>query len=477
MICSGKIRKQGQALIFFLMVLVVLVFVVMWNFDLHKILFAKYTTQNAGDSAALSAARWQAISLNLVGDLNLMHAVALSNNDLDTASSITQIQARLCYSGPMIAFMASQQAAKNNGVYRNDDFDSLCLRHADAVRNDYPSRAAPDGSMLFPEPYPDCWNEYASMLELIAAEGIAAGPDNARFHGDASGGHTLLDPGFYDAVAGRIWCWFFNNTPSLLEDYDNFFPCWWPALPEPEHVEYINSEIYSLNLRTVSTSLDRFLSFEDASSLTSERGYTSVSNEAMEVDAIWYCYNSRWTAWDAIKPYGGDDPFPITGLVKPQYDYAGADAAVRIEERVDRHTPGAGGSQISDYITWTAAAKPFGYLNETQTPNSFDLVIPAFHEVRLIPVDTSSAPAAGGYNIDWRDHIETHLPKYLDDGPNAINTDPEMSACWYCQQLLVWENEAFRQSGIDWLSVNSYLCTLPSGGGGSHREGGSRRGH
>ena len=54
MICIGKSRKKGQAMVFFLIVLVILVFVVMWNFDLHKILFAKYVTQNAGDSVRLA---------------------------------------------------------------------------------------------------------------------------------------------------------------------------------------------------------------------------------------------------------------------------------------------------------------------------------------------------------------------------------------------------------------------------------------
>jgi hypothetical protein len=464
-------------MIFFLLVMVILVFVVMWNFDLHKILFAKYVTQNAGDSAALMAARWQAVSLNLVGDLNLMHAVALSNDDLDTASSITQIQARICFTGPMIAFMASQQAAKNNGVYRNDDFDTLCREHAAAVRTDYPSRAAADGSMLFPEPYPGCWEEYANMLELIASEGIAAGPDNAKLYGDSAGGHPLLEYGFYEAIAGQNWCWFFNNEPDLLEDYQEFFPCWWPAIPEPPNMQFINSEIYGLGLRRVVTGLDNILTVSEANTGVSERGLIgSVSSNAMDVDAVWYCYNASWTAWDAIKPYGSADAFPVTGTLKQQFDYAGSDAAVRIEERVDRFTPGAGGAQASDYITWTAAAKPFGYLNETDTPNSCDLVLPAYRDVRLIPLDASSAPEGGGYDLEWREHIEVHLDKYLAGGTGAIQGDPDMRNCWYCEQLVTWESAAFRQSGVDWLSVNSYMCTVTGGSGGS-RGGGTRRGH
>ena len=64
-------------MIFIVMVVVILSFVVLWNIDLHKVIYVKSLSQNAGDSAALAGARWQAITLNLIGDLNVMQAVAL----------------------------------------------------------------------------------------------------------------------------------------------------------------------------------------------------------------------------------------------------------------------------------------------------------------------------------------------------------------------------------------------------------------
>lgn len=477
--CPGKKAKRGQALVFLLMVMVVLVFAVLWNFDLHRIIFARHLTQNAGDAAAIMAARWQGISLNLIGDLNLMQAAALSNGDTDTASAITQIQARLCYTGPMIAFFSSQQAAKNNGVYRNDDFDELCSEHAYAVGHEYPAATAADGSMLFPEPYPGCWSEYSEMLSLAALEGIAAGPDNAHLYADSTTGHTLFDIGFYEAVAGLSWCWFFNNEPSLLEGYKEFFPCWWPPLPEAPRIQYINSEIYGLNLARVTASVDTFTASAATARMASERLAMSFgTSTGINAAAAWYIYNDQWTDWDAIKTMPVDaEPFPVTGTVKPQYDYAGADAAVRIEQRVERHTPGQGGARRSNYITWTAAAKPFGSLNGSEKPSKYGLVLPAFREVRLIPMDASSAPAAGGYNIAWRRHIHDHIPEYLSKGPQQIHEQLDMQECWYCQQLIIWEDPSFRQRGIAWLSVNSYLCELPSYGGGPHRGGGSRRGH
>jgi len=465
-------------MIFFLMILVILVIVVLWNYDLHKILYVKSITQNGGDSAALVAARWQGITLNLIGDLNIMHALAIQpdGTDADIAPSISNTQARLCFVGPMIAYMAAQQAAKNNHIFQNDRYSQRTLQHATAVRVDYPRASGPTGDPLFPEPYPGCWSEYADMLQLIGNEGVAAGPDNASLYTDYAGGAVLLQIDFYDAIAGRTWCWFYNEAPTLLEDYQNFFPCWWPPLPDIPHIQYINSEIFGLGLVKVETALSGLTANPgdmagQITTLGSDRGLGApAASNFMDTVSTWYCYSpGAWSTWDAMAT-DGPDPFPATGRVKPQYDYTGADAAIRIEATASRVTPGHRGAEISDTITWTAAAKPFGYLNEADQPNSCGgLVLPAFREVALIPVDASSAPSGGGYNIPWRDHIEQHLPLYMENGPTE-------SSCYYCRQLMTWENEEFRQVGVVWLSSNSYQC-VASGGPGRYRGGGTRRGH
>ena len=38
--------------------------------------------------------------------------------------------------------------------------------------------------------------------------------------------NITLQIDFYNAIAGMDWCWFYNNDPTLLEDYRSFFPCW-----------------------------------------------------------------------------------------------------------------------------------------------------------------------------------------------------------------------------------------------------------
>ena len=195
------------------------------------------------------------------------------------------------------------------------------------------------------------------------------------------------------------------------------------------------------------------------------------ATDFMHTPAVWYCYApGAWGAWDAMNPEG-PEAFPATGRIRPQYDYAGADAAIRIEASAARLTPGPQGRPVTNTITWTAAAKPFGYLNATELPNTYGLVLPAFHDVALIPVDASSAPSGGGYNLPWREHIEQHLQPYMDNGPSAS------SSCFYCRQLDTWEDPAFRQSGVTWLSTNSYQCVASGGPGGGYRGGGTSRGH
>jgi hypothetical protein len=459
-------------MVFFIMAVVIVTFFVLYNFDLHKLLHVKSISQNGGDAAALMAARWQAITLNLVGDLNIMQALALSAEDRDAADAINGVQARLAYTGPMIALAASQQAAKNNGIFVHDEFSAYLAEHARVVREEYTAPVGPGGEMLFPEPWPGAWSQYADMLDLVAEEGVAAAPDNMRLYTDSTGGHTLLRTDFYDAIAGRNWCWFYHNEPTLLGDYENFFPCWWPALPTVTDRHFINSEIYGLGLRKSVTSLDRFIDAAQANATAVERGFSgSVNATGMLAEATWYCYDdSLWTSWDAIA-IDGEWPFPLTGAVRPQYDYQGADVAVRVETSTGRLTPGPHASLTTNTITWTAAAKPFGSIDDATRPDVFDLVLPAFRDVRLIPIDASSAPSGGAYNLAWRRHVELHLPVYMESGPGAL------SGCWYCTQLRTWENPAFRLEGLDWLSRYSSRCIPTGGGGGGGPGGGRRRGH
>ncbi len=459
----GKRPQSGQTMIFLLMVMLVLFFVALWHFDLHRILHVKNLAQNAGDAAALAAARWQGRTLNMIGDLNIVQAMALMSGEPETASSVSEIQARLCFIGPIIGAMAAQQAAKHNRIHVNEQFTGILRRHASTVRNVYPFSFSTDGTMLFPEPFENAWAEYAGMIDMLCDHGIAAAPDNMRLYQDYAGGHILLHPDFYDAVNGRNWCWFYLNRPGLLDDYSGFR--WWPPLPPVLPTAHpVNSEIFGLGLERLEV-LDRLeaIGAMDDFRISRGLGETVIDEEVMEYEAAWYVYDARiWSAWSALSYAGG---FPVVGPVHPEYDVAGADVAVRVIATAERLPPGEG----SDRITWTAAAKPFGTLDGGRV-NEYGIVLPAFNEVRLIPMDASSAPAGGHFDLEWREHIENHLPDYMEEGTSALS-----GACRYCDALRTWEDPDFRRQGSEWLEEYSHTCYTIGGPGGPG--GGTRRAH
>ncbi len=478
---SASRGRRGQTVVFLLMALTVLVFVFLWNVDLHRIVSAKSLSQNAGDAAALAAARWQGISLNLLGELNLMHALALGVGDETAVDAITNIQARLCFTGPMTALVAAQVAAKNNRIYAHDDFTRILRDHAVSV-SAYDTLIG--GAAAYPEPYPGAWQEYSDMLLAAADDGVAAAPDNARFYGDGSAYHILRDPAFYDAVAGRIWCWFLlhhassRNPPrTILDDYTGYQ--WWPDMPPPDLPSFHDSEIFGLGVTALQIPLERIAtSNQVATGAAQQAGLDAgpLGTNTMECASTWYVYDRRqWRAWAVMDPRG-DEPFPIVGPVKPEYDYTGADAVVRLMASVERLTPLQGRAQTRDDILWTAAAKPFGYLetaaggNEGRLrPDAYGMVLPAFRDVRLIPVDAASGGASGRFDLAWRRHLDEHLPLYLSTG--QLRDD-----CRYCRLLNLWDNADFRREGVEWLLEFGHLCTLPGGGGGGSG-GGTRRGH
>ncbi len=468
-------HRAGQTMVFMIVALLLIVFMVCWQFDVHKVISVKWRSQNAGDAAALAAARWQGMTLNIIGDLNIMKAAALSMDDADAVADIDAIQARLVFAGPMIALQAAQQAGKQNGVYVHGRFSERLLKHATDVREHYPQ--------VFEELYPGCWDDYAGMLNAICVEGIAVAPDNMKIYDDVIGGHTLLDRAFYQAVAGQEWCWFKHNNLALLTDYHDFH--YWPELPVVELTDVDNCEVFGLGLSRVHTRLLDIRGTGVTEILNSlidsgSRPHLEVgviSSEVASVHSDWFVYNQEWRSWNALQPEG-EDPFPVLGPPLPEYDYAGADAATRVYAQATRLAPG----EASHTITWTGAAKPFGYLEDDEggrvRPNSAGLVLPAFREVRLIPVDASSSPANGSFDLDWRDHVEIHLPAYMADGIGALEP-----GCWFCRALRIWEDPGFRRRGYDWLTMTDkngklvHPCDHAPPSGRGSPGGGRRRAH
>ena len=490
-------------MVLLVVVLVALAVIVLWLFNLHHGIRMKGQAQDGGDSAALAAARWQGIALNLIGDLNLAKALALSaggsNLPLEELAAADELQARLCYVGPMLGLLAAQEAARANRIPDNPYFEAELRAHAELVREEARTLGLATTS------YENCLEEYADMIDYVCDHGVPAYPENAHFFGYYMGNHILLDPGFYSAVDFENWCWFRLGHPGLLESFSGYRD--WDELPETLDVlDTGNCEIFGLGLAP-----REYPALEDPervaamNEIIAERGLSYLrAGAAVRTDAIrdgitnairWYCYDGRvWTEWSAFADTGWER-FPIEGRVRDQYNYAGADAAILID--LDYSDPvsnrpalsyteenklqvESAGASSGRHISWTAAAKPFGYLgpsNAPARPDSGALVLPAFHDIRLIPVDASSAPAGGAFNPGWHEHIYMHLPNYISSGAGAL-----AAGCAYCDAIARFEQPAFRSGGVAWLNARNasneliHPCVYPVGGGG-YNYGGTRRGH
>ncbi len=466
--------KSGQAIIFLIVVVVILAFVMLWNFDLHKTLFVKVVARDAGDAAALAAARWQGKTLNLVGELNIVQAALLSEGlaagrtNFPEVAAIEELRTRLNFVGPMVAFVAAEQAAKNNGVFNNARFSEELYRHAEMVLAEYPIRYAP--------PYINfdsdrtAWDDYAEMLFTIADHGMPVMITNPYLYMDyRSQANNLLNPEFYNAVASRNWCWFYYHARALLNHYTSW--AYWPALPELEPRPATDAEFFSLKLRQIGV-LARLPvlnpgnddnRIDEWRAILRDRADENVDTDVIEFYARWHIYDaSAWSSWrDYIAEY-----FPFETPIKDEYNVLGADVALKLNVEADRLSPG----MSRDRVEWTTAAKPFGTLPGPVPIDTYGMVIPGFSDVRLIPVDTSTAPSQGSRE-GWGVHIYEHLPAYEARGPSAL--DPN---CWYCRQLLQWEVYEFRLSGVEWLAKYSHTCHRPSGPGGRDG-GGTRHGH
>lgn len=440
--------KKGQVAIYLVMVLVALTILAVMNVDLFLSIRSKFQTQNAGDSAALSAARHQGHLLNEIGRLNLEHIYAAVKEDAQSVAEIELDQRHLALLGPVETVTVAHEAAKKNGAAGNSEFSDFLHDHAKYVREMYAfgENSADDP---YPESWPGAWEEYANEIDRVAGSELAAGIDNIDFH-NASGGHLLVTKRFYDAIKGRDWCWFFFNCNSILEGYGSYHD--WAPLPKKESGSFDNCEICPLYVEFKRGSLFDWFSAKEITRMLRDADYKvdekAVGDSSLLKDnkACWvFLDDFMWRSWDEMKD------FPIVGEVKAEFDYRGAAAICRV---------------FDDKNVWTAAAKPFGAINQERPK----FVLPVFDAVRLVPIDAVGGRDLATADIEWVRHVREHLGYYLEHGPTAF-TD-----CGYCHILKSWEKRSFRQEGVTWLKFNSGSCYRPTGGSYSGT-GGTAHGH
>lgn len=459
--------RAGQVALYLALVLVAITVLTLMNVGAYLAVSAKNRTMNAGDAAALAVAAYQGELLNRIGEWNLAHLQAALKGDVEQCAEIYERQVRCSFLDPIEGLRIGNDAARENGAERSDDMLGILTEHVAEIRNIYCRNLD-----SYPEPWDGAWVEYARRLETALAGGIWAGPDNVDFV-NAAAGHTLLDKMFYDAVAGRNWCWFKWNARGLLTQYSCFTD--WAPLPVLSATERltrsVNSEIYSLNLRVREGSARSLLGDELIQRLTGATPEEIDRSPLLaDPEQKWFFFDEGvWRDWWEIDPRGPWQ-FPVVGDVRAEFDVRGCAVLCRTRRTI----PNLVADDLGRVSVWTAGAKPFGTVKSDRSDADVvtalgGFVTPAFADVRLVPIDTVGGKDLSTADADWMRHVRKHLPLYMASGPTSF------ANCYYCRQLHTWERDSFRQQGETWLRFHGDECSRPCGPGSGH--GGTPHGH
>ena len=459
--------RGGQIAILLAAALLAVIVLAVMNVSVFLAVRSKNRAMNAGDAAALAVAKYQGELLNRIGRLNIDHLRAALAGDRDECGRIMLTQRRICFLDPVQGLFVGNAAARANGVEGDSGGEMLRIlrEHVIDVR-----RVFANDTELYPEPWEGAWLEYADLLETAVGalgDGLAAGPDNVEF-ADAWECFPLLKKQFYNAIAGRSWCWFHFNGEWLLDRDSHNMPR--PDFSRRRHVD--NCEIYPLHLefRPIYALDDEWreiiMRLTGCDSADIDRAEALITLEGQE----WAFFDGMWRSWWEIDPLG-EWRFPAAGTVKREYDVRGCAAICRVTAGFADLVGDSDGAAC-----WTGAAKPFGTVDDLDgsvAPVTAlrDFVVPAFTDARLVPVDSVGGMDLSTSDAAWSDHVRRHLPTYYRFGPYSAPSD-----CWWCDQLRTWENPAFRAGGKTWLKFNSASCVRPAGGGTSGT-GGTPHGH
>ena len=477
--------RRGQVALYLVAVLVGITCLVLMNVSLYLSVSAKNRTMNAGDAAALAVAKMQGELLNRMGELNMRHlraVIELSQQPgiapeeaegrlreaSDACEQIMREAREVCFLGPLEGIRVANEWAQNNGITERDpEKEATLQQHVSDILDVY----ALDPEQ-YPEPWKGAWREYASALGAALGGGLYAAPENNLFI-DAAGGHLLLNHQFYNAVAGRNWCWFHFNAPGVVESWSSFRD--WGPLPSADNAtrqrRCCNSEIYSLNLEARTGSALQLFGAERIMRLTgcSEQDLMAsafVTNQ----EQVWYFYDPGiWRKWQEIDPdpndYNEGRGFPVVGKVKGEYDVRGCAAVCSVTKSFANLVL----DDVESRSSWTSAAKPFGLvLDDAGELQENGLVQPSFDRAALVPWDSVGGNDEERPSLDMLAHIRNHLPGYLQDG----QTSP---GCYYCDQLRIWANPAIHAEARSWLRSNAKTCVRPAPG--TSGRGGTPHGH
>ena len=435
---SGRKGKSGQIAIFLVLILAGLVLMFALNVDIFTSARSKIRLQNAADASALALARWQGVTLNMIGDLNLAHLAAVCHSNRTAIAGIVALQRQLAFMGPTVGFKAANDLAKENRIPLSPDMTRATRLVADFMD---------DG--------------YRRMLETVLRDGIHAGVDNASLV-RAGNVDPRVDPDFYAAIRSkdfRTLCLRYAggahrlpSVPAGAPDPDEILLSGHNACFGSVGIGWENGAGYAGRIGELA-GFARACGIDERD--VSEAGLRTNANLFAELD--WCIYDAG--EWRDLPDEFSFCRFPWLSPLREEYSTSGGSATIRVEDAVALTSIAA----QTNAITAQAAAKTLGRVNGMNVAKvSPPLVLPSFPRARLVPFGVG---AAGRYGMSNIDHVRSLLGLLGRPG----------GASAYLSLLEIFNGEEFRNSAEEWYSNHGHTdadgCRPPASG--AERGGGT----
>ena len=437
-----KNSERGQVILLSLVIVIILTLAALFLLDFQLAIRSKMKVETAEQAAALAAAEWQRNSLNLIGELNLIKACDAMLQDYEPADvtvqddrtiaaarTLTEMQSRIAFVGPMIAFGAAQQAAKYNGINIFDDvskqdkkpIDDDIARHINKL--DYDRRYTDLDEEGYINHYK--WKEpYKALLAEIRERGLAVRPSGMSYMTRVNPS-WLKNEGVYEVCLNleangveNIQGVYLKNL-GILYLPDSFWEGnWWQISYELNGFPR-QSEIYLLNVDFSSSSstgmdiqplLEHFFSGE---TVNGNRGLgafqwcvfnvnqwepeymdevwldRSYLRDELKPSAIYQGAIAMATTYERIKTISKhsigrkEDKEKPKSLAQDILKRGTADSAIL--RKIDNESFRIGSDVRFDNESGGSVAMPIGQLDDETPPYLSSMVLPVFHNTSLVP--------------------------------------------------------------------------------------------
>ena len=409
---TARDRKRGQVAIFLVLILAGLALMFALNVDVFISSRAKIRLQNAADASALALARWQGITLNLIGELNLAHLYAVCQSNENAMAGIVRLQRRLAFIGPTIGFKAANDLAKENGIRVSEDMTLITRLISEFMDADY-----------------------RRMLEATLNEtgGICAGVDNAAILNNAP------TKDFLDAILHhdyRALCRYAGNAHHLPDP---------PNLDEIQLASQNDACIGSLGIRwenggSYEGRIGALVDFARDYGLGHVITRSELTDNALLLGRRdWCIYDDH--EWHGLPEEFSFSRFPWLTPLRDEYNVTGGSASIRVEGSVAL----ASLTATTNFITAQAAAKVLGNVEGQRVIDvSPPLILPSFTRVCLVPFGVGAVKRADRTNLNY---VRGILKAASQSGGSAL------------QAIELLKSDEFRAAAEKWYSDHGHNDT------------------